>query len=224
MEGRISITDLSASDALMRYAGIEALRGKNMAETMQKIMRFWVSFAIKKIPPGSEDKIWKDMTAIVTNYARLGTKRSKTADAWRGTYAAMIVAKLNWQGARTLRGAAFYGKARLFANRRKFAANLHRSGMRPAIMQLRGRMGSIGRMKKFKNQPGGYTEKVQDRVVDILVENWAAAGSPGSVGITGLAGGAFETALAEVETMLADFFIKDTKKWAEKVGLTADPG
>lgn len=220
IQGSVQFYDMSASEALRKYAGMQALRGKSMAETMKKVMKFWVSFAIAKVPKGDAEKIMRDMQTIVTNYSRLGTRRGKTADAWRGTYAAMLVAMLNWQGARKLKGAAFYAKARMFANRRRFAANLHRSGMRPAMMRLRAKMTSAGRLPQFKNQPGGYVERVGDRVVDILVENWAKAGSKRSGGITKLAPHAFTDALAEVDAMLAEFFLQDVKKWADKVGLT----
>lgn len=222
MTGSVHFTDLGASKALMEYAGLQALRGKTMADTMKKVMRFWVDFATQKVPKGDPAKIYADMQSIVSNYSRLGTKRGKTADAWRGTYAAMLVAMLDWQGARKLRGAAFYAKARMFASRRRFAANLHRSGMRPAFMKLRGKMASAGRLPAFKNQPGGYIESVKDKVVDLLVENWAIAGSPKSKGITGLAPNAFGQALIQVEMLLADYFQKDVKQWAEKVGLAAD--
>jgi len=229
MTGSVHFTDLSASKALMEYAGLEALRGKTMLDTMKKIMGFWVDFATKKIKKGNPDKIYADMQEIVTNYSRLSSRRGKTADAWRGTYAAMLVAMLNWQGARNLKGAAFYAKARMFANRRRLAANLHRSGMRPAMMALRQRMSGIGKaaeigkLPNFKTAPGGYIDSVKASVVDILVENWARAGSPKSVGITGLAPNAFGEALVQVEALLADYFKKDIMEGARRVGLTVDP-
>ncbi len=226
MTGTIKFTDLSASDALRRYAGAEAFRGKGMAETMKKVMRFWVDFATAKIPKGDPAKIESDLKSLVAGYSRLGTRRGKAADAWRGTYASRIVAMIDWQGARKLKGAAFYAAVRRFVARRKFASNLHRSGMRPAFLALRNRMSRAGRLPQFKDQPGGYVDRVKDQVVEILVENWARAGGPKSDGIGGTIAGkntgeAFNEALGQVEILLAKFLQEDVKKWAEKNGLTA---
>ena len=226
MTGAIHITDLSAIDTLRRYAGAEAFRGKGMAETMKKVMRFWVDFATEKIPKGNAAKVESDLRGVLTNYSRLKSNKSKAANEWRGTYAARIVAMIDYQGARKLKGAAFYAKVRLFVRRRKFAVNLHRSGMRPAFMALRNRMARAGRLPQFKDQPGGYIERVKDQVVEILVENWARAGGPKADGIGGTIAGkntgeAFNEALGQVEILLADFLQQDVKKWAEKNGLTA---
>jgi len=226
MTGSVHITDLSASDALRRYAGAEAFRGKGMAETMKKVMRFWVDFATAKIPKGDPAKVESDLKAVVAGYSRLGGKRGKAADAWRGTYASRIVAMIDWQGARKLKGAAFYAAVRRFVAKRKFASNLHRSGMRPAFLALRGKIAKAGRLPQFQNQPGGYSDSVKEAITEILVENWARAGGPKSVGITGPIAGkntgeAFAEAIAQVDALLTKFLEEDIRKQAERAGFTA---
>lgn len=219
--GSIEVADLSASVALRQYAGMQQLRGKSITDTMRKVMRYWVSFAIAKIKPGDAEKINREMQNIVTNYSRLGRRRSKAADAWKGTYAAMLVAVLNWRGARKMKGAGFYSRARMFASRRVFSANLHKAGMRPAMMRLRANINAAGKLPNYgKEPPGGFEQKTLDRVAEILVENWAKAGSKRSVGIAALHGDAFNAALPEVEAMLTEFFAKDITEVAEKLGLT----
>lgn len=225
IEGQFRIVDFSASDAFLRYSHAEALRGKGLAETMKKVMRFWVDFATAKIPAGSADKITADLKQVISSYSRLSTRRGKTADAWRGTYAARIVSMIDWQGARNLRGAAFYAKVRQFAARRRFAANFHRSGMRPAFLALRGKVAKFGKLPQFASQPGRYKDDVKEAVVDILVENWAKAGGPRSDGITGTINGkntgmAFEDALVQVEALLNGFMDQDIRRAAERSGLT----
>ena len=226
MTGTIKFTDLSASDALRRYAGAEAFRGKGMAKTIKKVMRFWVDFATAKIPKGDQAKVESDLKSLVAGYSRLGTRRGKAADAWRGTYASRIVAMIDWQGARKLKGAAFYAAVRRFVAKRKFASNLHRSGMRPAFLALRGKISKAGRLPQFASQPGSYSDQIKEAVTEILVENWARAGGPKSEGVGGTIAGkntgeAFNEALPQVEALLTKFLQEDIKKQAEKVGLTA---
>ena len=225
IEGQFRIVDFSASDAFLRYSRAEALRGKGLAETMKKAMRFWVDFATAKIPAGNADKITADLKKVVASYTRMSSRRGKAADAWRGTYAARIVSMIDWQGARNLRGAAFYAKVRQFAARRRFAANFHRSGMRPAFLALRGKIAKFGKLPQFQNQPGQYKDAVSESVVDILVENWAKAGGPRSSGITGTINGkntgrAFEDSLVQVEALFENFMMQDVRRAAERSGLT----
>lgn len=228
MTGSIHITDMSASDALRRYAGAEALRGKGMHETARKVMRFWVSFATKKIPAGNREKIGSSMRSIVSSYSQIGTRRGKAADAWRGTLAARLVAMIDWRGARRLKGAAFYAKVRQFAARRAFAANLHRAGMRPAFLALRGKMSEVGRLPQFQSQPGQINERLTEAVSDILVENWARGGGRKAQGVTGTldgqyVGDAFERAFPEAERLFLGYYQDDMRRAAERAGLTVDP-
>lgn len=234
--GSVQITDMSANEALRKYAGIQKLMGRTMAQTMRNVMRFWVSFATAKIKPGNREKLMQLMTSIVSNYSRVsagatGTystlrgrkvKRNKRVDQWRGTYAAMLVAALNYKKARNMGYDQFYQTVGLFVRRRGYALNLHKSGMRPAIMRLRAKMTEGGRLPKFKNAPGGYTEKVKEKVIDILVENWAKAHGDKSIGVAGKDPAAFEQALPEVFKLIEEFTAKDIKQWAEENGLTAD--
>lgn len=241
MTGEIKMVDMSASLALTRYAGIEALRGKTMAETMKKVMRFWVDFAVKKVPKGDRGKIMRELSQVVTSYSKISssmtgvstnlktrkTKRAAHVDRWKGTYASIIVAKLNYNKAKGSGWDHFYKSVALFVRRRLFASNLHRSGFRPAFMRLRGKMSSLGRDPKMRSDAGGYIDSVKERVVEILVENWASAREdwePGVPkkhkpdGISKLAPNAFNEALVQVEAMLTDFFYKDVKKLAKEVG------
>lgn len=234
IKGTFHFTDLSASSALLKYAGLQGLKGRSMESTLRHIMKFWVSFAMKKIPQGKVSKIMADLGRVITSYSRISsgmvgmktnlrtrkTTRDRTIDRWRGTYAAALVAMLDYKGARTMGAAQFYRTVAQFVSRRRFAANLHRSGLRPAIMRLRAKTTGAGRLPEFKNQPGLHKEQVSARVAEILVENWAA--SRDGDGITKLAPGAFDDAFAEVEKILTKWFEKDIKKWAKEVGLRAD--
>jgi len=230
MSDIITIVDTSANDALRRYATAQGLRGKDIIETVRKVMKYLVSFAIKKIPRGDPQKIRADLTQVLTTYSRISTRnirsQSAVANKWRGTLAARIVFMLDWQGARV--AAAFgdydgaYQKASLFTNRRVFAAGLHRSGLREAITRLRASSGG-GRLPKFKNQPGSYDEQISDNITTILVENWARAANANAKGITGLAPDAFSAAMPEVERMLTDFIARDMLAAAAREGLTATP-
>jgi hypothetical protein len=227
-EGNIfQVTDTSALDALRRYAVAQGLRGKDLIDVLRKAMKYLVSFSMAKIPKGDPGKIRAQLTRIVATYSRISTRnvRSKTkaANQWRGTLAAQIVFKLNWQNARL--DAAFgdiegaYKKAAQFTKNRVFAAGLHRSGLRMAVLRLHASSGA-GRLPKFKDQPGSYDEKIADNVTSILVENWARAAGKNAKDPTELYPDVFDRALPEVETLLAGFLEKDMKTAAKKEGFT----
>lgn len=223
----LRVKDVSALDALRRYATAQGLRGKDIIDVVRKAMKYWVSFSIAKIPKGDPQKIRAHLTQIVSTYSKLSARNARnanrTSDKWRGTLAVQLVFKLNWQDAR-LAGAfgdieGSYRKAALFTSRRVFAAGLHRSGLREAVLKLRAGSGA-GRLPKFKNQPGAYAEKLADNVTSILVESWAKAAGSHAKDPTQLYPNAFTQALPEVERLIAGFLEKDMKTAAAKQGFT----
>lgn len=222
-----TVTDMSAIPALQRYAVAQGLRGKDIIETVRKVVRYWVSFALHKIPKGDPKKIRDSLTQIVTTYSKVNTRNvrsaTRVANRWRGTLAAKLVFLLDYQGARAAAGfgdiEGNYRRATLFTNRRSYAAGLMRSGLREAVMRLHNVAGANpGRLPKFKNQPGSYDEKFTESVTTIIVENWARAAGARSKSIAQLRGDAFSSALPEVERMIADFLAQDMKKAAQKEG------
>jgi hypothetical protein len=219
------VTDTSAVDALRRYAVAQGLRGKDLIDTLRKAMKFVVSFSLAKIPKGDPAKIRAHLTQIVSTYSKLESRnvrsKARAANQWRGTLAVKIIFKLNWQNVRLDAGfgdiEAAYKKAALFTKNRVFAAGLHRSGLREAVLRLRAGAGA-GRLPKFKDQPGRYDEQLTENVTSILVENWARAAGKNAKDPTQLYPDVFERALPEVETLLLGFLEKDMKTAALKEG------
>ena len=224
-----TVTDMSAVDALRRYAVAQGLRGKDLAETLRKAMKFVVSFSISKIPKGDPAKIRANLTRIVSTYSKLETRnvrsKARASNQWRGTLAAKLVFILDWQNARL--DAAFgdieaaYKKAGLFTQRRTFAAGLHRSGLREAAFRLRATSGA-GRLPKFKDQPGRYDEQLAEDVSSILVETWARAAGKDSKDPTQFYPDVFERVMPEVDQLLAGFLEKDMQRAAVKEGFTVN--
>lgn len=235
MEGKLLMADMSASDALMRYAGAEAMRGKTMQETLKKIMRYWVAFAMAKIDKGKSAKIRADLSAVVSAYSSVASsrtgqssnlrtrrvKRAKAVDKWKGTLAAKVVGLLDYKNARGSGFAAYYAAVGKFVSASAFSANLLRAGFRPAYQVLKAMPGA-GRMPKFKAGAGRIKLQLADSVADILVENWAHGNSPRSKGIAEIAPTAFSIAFREVEIKMTEFYLKDIKKAAKESGLTVD--
>lgn len=240
MPGLFLITDTSAMRSLDAYAASEALRGKGLAEIARKVFQFIVSFALgdvpgggqKKIPAGDKVKIRANLMRIVVQSRRLAawrgassslrTRRVRRAgDELRGTLAAQLVRVLNYAGARTLRGPAFYRAVRRFVSGRVYAANLHRAGLLPALMGTKGRSGT--RMPRFQNPPGDYRERLTEDVAQILAENWASAHGPRAKGIIGLAGYAFDMSLDEADRLLTGYLLDRMRRAAVPLGLSYSP-
>lgn len=237
METKATLVDM-VSPALEKYAALQVSQGKTQLEAMEKIMMYIVDFAANKIPKGSKEKLMALMTQVATRrkYARVrkasgagnppgvkapkrvGAKQTKSETKWRGTYAARLVWKLNYQGARTMPSQEFYKKVNLFVNRRVFALNLHRSGLYPAMKALKSRRKGTGKLPEYKAQPGSYSQRASQGIATMLAENWASA--KGGDGIAKLKGDAFDLAVPQVEKMMRDWYNTDIKKLATSAGLT----
>jgi hypothetical protein len=222
-----TVTDVSALDALQRYTVAQGLRGKDLIVTVRKVMKYLVSFAIAKIPKGDPEKIRAQLSRIVRTHERLGSLnvrgKNRAANQWRGTMAARVIFKLNWQDAR-LDAAfgdieAYYKKAALFASRRRFAAGFHRSGLREAVLRLRAGSGA-GRLPKFRQQPGLYDEQLSESLTGILVESWARAAGKDAKDPTQLYPDVFELAMPEVDRQFAKFLEADMHAAAVREGFT----
>lgn len=167
--------DISADDlgpAFKAWAENLALaRGKTTQEVVNRVMRYWVSFAMAKIPEGDKGKVERQLMALTREYSRVvagqtgsysnvrSRKRKRAAksammDRYRGTVAAAMVAILNWDGARDKARAGdragFYGTVGRFIAARKWAVNLHRvGGFIPALNVLARGHGSDARKRGF---------------------------------------------------------------------------
>lgn len=247
----VKIIDLNLIQAFDQWAMQRGMRGRDIADTIAKVMRYWVSFAMAKVPRGDAAQIRQDLKRIITTYSDIRriagprtnlrtrkTTRDARADQLRGTMAAAIVVILNYKGARDLakaRSPQFYRKVNQYINARAFSANHHRSGFMPAINVLGRGTGKgtantaevAGRLPKYQHPPGLVAHKFTDDLASILVENFASASANQPFrapdGITGLAGGAFDSALAEVIRMIGEFLRADLEKAAQKAGFTVTP-
>lgn len=233
----VKIIDLNLIQAFDEWAVQRGMRGRDIADTIAKVMKYWVSFAMSKVPQGNAAKIRSQLQTLIVSYSRAkrGVK-SRMADRYRGTLAAAIVMILNYKGARDLaraRDPLFYSKVNQFVNSRAYSANHHRSGFLPAINVLgRGKGAAAGatvkdaintRVPKYKHPPGYVAHKFTDDLASILVENFASAAGPHAAGITGLAGGAFDAGLAEVIKMIGEFLSNDLRAAAQKAGFAVTP-
>lgn len=227
-ENLVKVVDQSAVGALQRYAEAQAFRGKAIIDTYRKIMRFWVHFAMRKIPAGSSSRIRANLTQVVTTYSNIAAAsrglrsnittrrviRNRTADKWRGTLADRIVRTLNAKNGTRLSPAKFTAS-------KAWSANLHKAGLKPAISGAG--VSYSGRLPKLKRPAGAYRETLGDQIVSILAENFASANGPRAAGIARLAPGAFELAQNEVETMVAKWLDKAVRDAAKAVGFYITP-
>lgn len=231
----VKIIDLNLIQAFDTWSMQRGLRGRDIADTIAKVMRYWVSFAMAKVPRGDASRIRQELKRIISGYSILGghTVKTKKAHALRGTMAAAIVAILNYKGARDLaraRSPEFYTRVNQYINARAFSANHHRGGFIPAINvlgrggKLTGDAASPSRLPKYKHPSGSIAHKFTDQLASIVVENFASssANDPfrAPAGITGLAGRAFDTALTEVVTLIGKFLQQDLEKSAKAAGFT----
>lgn len=223
-----SVVDLSVDSAIQKYAQHRLFRGKALIDSQRKVMRYWVHFSIKKIPKGDRRKIIAQLSTVVTQYSNLaaaqkGLKsnlrtrklvRNASADKWRGTLAAKLIAIL-----RNAKGSKL-GAAKFVANK-AWSANLHRAGLAPAIEGAN--VPYSGRLPKLKTPAGSYQETILGATASILAENFASANGSRAAGIEGLAPGAFADALGEVQLMVYKWLQKDIRDAAKESGFTLKP-
>jgi hypothetical protein len=223
-----SVVDLSVESAIQKYAQHRLFKGKAVIDSQRKIMRIWVHFGIKKIPKGDRRKIIAQLSAVVTQYTRLSSMRqglksnlrtrklvrNASADKWRGTLAAKLIAIM-----RNAKGSKL-SPAKYVANK-AWSANLHRAGLAPAIEGAQ--VPYSGRLPKLKTPAGSYQETVLGATASILAENFASANGSRAAGVEGLAPGAFADALGEVQLLVYKWLEKDIKAAAKESGFRLKP-
>lgn len=235
--------------AFDQWALARGMRGRDIYDTIAKVMRYWVSFAMAKVPLGDPARVRAGLMRQIRSYSALGrivhsggrNAGTRRADALRGTVASAIVAILNYKGARDLakaRSPQFYARVNEYIRKRAYSVNHHRGGFIPAISVLGRGKGSDPaasggvRMPKYRHPAGSMAHSFTDELAHILVENFASQSGEHPfrtrpVGITGLAGRAFEEALGEVGVMIGEFLRRDMENAASVAGLSvkgAAPG
>ncbi len=236
----VKVVSLSAVQAIDRWSYARKLRGKGISDTLAKVMRYWLSFAIAKIPRADADKVRHKLTEIVTTYQREAQrvhhrlKKDRTvSDKYRGTMAAAIIFALDYKGkARALareRSPRFYGLAGQYINARAYSAGIHRSGFTPALRLLNrgGPQPNTGRLPKYRHPTGRLAHRFNEQAAYILAENWATSadkpfrrtGRAG--GITVVAGSVLDIAFNEVVAMIEGFLRTDLIASARDAGFDA---
>lgn len=211
MATNLFTVDDGLTETLKTFALIRSLRGRDMLGSMRWIMKEWVSGAIDAIEGTSRARILADLSKRVHaaqkvkalsfvdpfNTSLAKARKIGLIDRWRGTLAAAIVAIYNIGGARGQSAVAFYNAVNKWAQRKAFSANLHKAGLYKARRELH--IASGAEPAKLMHAPGDYKETVTDEAADLLAENWASAGNPDALGITGLAGNAFEISAKSIQ-------------------------
>jgi hypothetical protein len=228
-----SVVDLSVDSAIQKYAQHRLFKGKAVIDSQRKIMRYWVHFGIKKIPKGDRRKIIAQLSAVVTQYSRLSSMRqglksnlrtrklvrNASADKWRGTLAAKLVAIMaNSKG--SMKKGSSLGRDKFVANK-AWSANLHKAGLAPAIAGAGVKYS--GRLPKLKTPAGSYQETILGSTASILAENFASSNGSRAAGVEGLAPGAFSDALGEVQKQVVRWLEQDLKAAAKETGFSLKP-
>jgi hypothetical protein len=218
-----SVIDRSAVDAINRYAMHRAFQGKALIDTFRKIMKFWVHFAIGKIPRGNREKIISNLMQVVVGYTRLsvankGIKsslrsrkvvRKVSTNRFRGTLADRLARQRSARTGKPLSPSRFVsGKA--------WSAGLHRAGLAPAIAGAG--VPYRARLPKLKNPAGSYEEKIMTNTVSITALNFASSNGSRAAGIEGLAPSAFSAAQNEVYAQVNKWLTIDIRNAAKDVG------
>ncbi len=225
MVSTLTVDPSTAFAAFTRWAELQRIRGKSTEQILRKVMQYWISYAIAKIPVAEPGKIEANLTRQITaGPARPGARSRRTtarADKWRGTLAAAIVAALDYRGARALRGAAFYRRVAAFVSARKYAARHHKAGFLPAIQALRVPAPG-GRLPRYSRPPGAYQESISTLAAILIAENFAKAatrpGRPAPKGIQGIAPTALSAAETEVARTLHRWLVADLMAAGRRAG------
>lgn len=220
-ESALIITDRSLSAAIGAWAEDRSARGKDFQDSLRKVMKAWVFAAYDLVKPGDKAKIQRDLMKIITGYSRIKPgkrhRASKAADEMRGTLAARLVWLLDWKGARGAKAGAFYRLAKKFLNARVFSANIHRAGFFATFDLVHGRPAGTSGPRYKKSPVGDSSESVLDDAAEIISENFASAHN--GIGITGLAGSAFESTLPNVIKIFRRYAMEAELARAQKRGV-----
>lgn len=235
---------LDCITAFDQWALARGMRGKDIFDTIAKVMQYWVSFAMSKVPKGDAGKIRRHLETLTTSYSRIGSgdraklRGSRTSNRLRGTIASAIVHILNYKGARLKAAfgddAGYYATVNQYINARAYSANMYRGGFMPAINVLgRGKGADPGnsgqiRAPKYRHPTGSIAHSFTDQLASILVENFAAQSDnhpfrSKSSTIETLAGDAFDKGLVQVIEMVGSFLKNDMEKAAAASGFTVTP-
>ena len=209
--------DLQFVDGLTAYlAQQRADRGRTEAATLQRLMKYWVSYAMADVPRADAAAIRLYLlgkTALTGPPARTRRKRSAQRQLLQQTIALAIVVKSNYKGkGRTARGMELLKLTNAYINARTFAAGVHRSGFLPALQLLRAPAGQ--RLPKYKHIPGRVAILDETETFGITVENFAKI-------IATLAPRAFEKATRNLETNLLQWTRENQTTALRHAGLDA---
>lgn len=236
----LQIDPSNAFRAFREWAAMQQIRGKNHQEILRKLMKFWISFAMAKIPEGDAETIRSGLLRkIPTQYSRNNQMKGALAATYRNTIAAALVAMINYKGVKNASnlktknkvvgdGVMFYRKVAQFVARRVFSRNLHKAGFRPALSALRAAPPSGVRLPRYKNMPGSYKETAKEWSASLIAENFASSAKrPGNsrepLGIAGLAPNALSDAEDDMAKLLERWLAADLEAAAAKVGFFAKP-
>ena len=226
--GRISILDGGTSAGFGQWIGMQRQRGKSDKEILFYVMKFWLDFAWSKIPKGDRQKVKANLMQIVTKYSVIGKRRRRRRSAaeseYLGTLAHRIVQALNYKNARSLKGAARFRLDAQFVRARMFAVKHHAAGLYPGYRMVRKSAQDSSGPRYSRHPSGSANVNMRETLAEIMVENFASAaavpGRPAPKGVAGLAGGAFEDAMSEVDALFTEFVRKDSIKQGMAAGFT----
>lgn len=222
--------------AFARWAELRRRRGRSDEGVPRKVMRFWISAAMSRIPRAEAEKIGKDLMKIASLKKKAGTgggnaksrrrrrRLSALAEKYRGTVAALLVQRLNWRNANTDKkkngGSMFYSRVGQFIGARKWSRGVHRAGFFPVIRALKAeRHGYLPRLKKV---PGTYVEKFADDAATLIAENMASSaqrpGGPAPDGIAGVAPDCLKDSEADMARLFEKWLAEDEADYARRAG------
>jgi hypothetical protein len=193
----------------------KADRGRSEAATLQRLMKYWVSYAMADVPraDAAAIRLYLQGKTAITGSARTRRKRSAQRQLLQNTIALAIVVKTNYKGkGATARGTELLKLTNKYINARAFAAGVHRSGFLPALQLLRAPAGQ--RLPKYKHIPGRIAILDETETFGITVENFAKI-------IATLAPNAFQKATQNLETNLLQWTRENQTTGLRTAGLDA---
>ena len=205
------------SDTVTRYLTREALKGKDVRKTMERLMGNWTLNALKRTKRANKEAIkahWMSpYTKNGTRPPRTRKARSKMAHEMEETTALVAIRRMNYKEARFLPFAELRKLARIFVARRVFAAGLHRAGYIPALRKLRTSAGE--RPPRYKHEPGTEPQWTQtEDMIALEVMNFAKV-------IKDIAPNAFNDGGVELQGYIAAWITKDLMTEMNRAGLNA---
>lgn len=233
----IKITDASLVPCIAAYAASEAFRGRSFTDTLEKIMRFWLSFCLKQVPKGDKAKVEaylmkqvaslpakSAVAALPASATKTAKRRAATVDRFRNTLVARLLRKFDIYGAKAIRNPErFYQLCSRYLSRRKSSVHTHRASLIDPLRKLKG---TASNAAKLKNSPHALIEKATSTLASIAVDAWGSArATPQNKrrpkGMAGIAGKVFHKTLSMVEAMAARWLAERLVSPARRAGFTA---